>query len=739
MNPPSILRRVFLLATASFVVPAGLAAATQASFYVDPVNGSDTANDGQSLQAAFRSVAKARDAVRTVNGAMSGDIYVYLRGGTYELNSTLSFGPGDRATNGHRIVYQAYGSEKPILTGGKRITGWTQVSGQKYYAASVPTGSGFAAYFRQIWVDGRRARQAQSDFITQSRAVAYDNPATSQTKDGYFVRSADIKVYTNLAQLRIFQEGDFKHIEQSVVAIVDVGGGERAFAMKQPDFLNWTNTYTYKQDRQLRVVNAFEELDEPGEFYLNEATRVVFYFPHPGENLATAEVIAPVVDYLVRVQGTATSRLANLIFEGITFVYGNWSPAGTVEIGRSQADLLPSYSSIPGQFWLDYTDGVQIRKCRFEHHASSGVYLLNDNRNTLIEGNVFNDLTAAAVLIGTSTGQGLTAAGANRDTTVSNNVVRNIGADFTQASGIYANGSKNLKIYNNDVADVAYFGINQRYSTDQTPPSASFVGNTEIFYNRVANYGTAAKYGMGLADENQGIYFFGVRDSRVFKNYVTYGGKGENLQGAYRQDQYGYNNRWDFNVADTKPNQKSFSTNGGIISEVIFDNNYANAADAAPGWAVTTGFPDQRYGSNYAFYGASGGSPSAWALWRPTIATAGNYDVFLRWVVNPGGSARPNAAPIEVTYTGGTDTGKTVDQTLNGGTWVKIGTYNFSAGTGNSLKLKCSDDGTTIADAAKFTPVAGGPDVIVDNTDPGFSTVQGMVFSNFKLESSAPP
>lgn len=220
-----------------------LIAATQASFFVAPAPTGSDSNPG-TLDQPFATVSKARDTVRTVNGAMTGDIVVYLRGGTYELTSTLAFAAADRGTNGNKIIYRAYGSEKPVVSGGKRITGWTQVSGQKYYSANVPTGSGFAAYFRQIWVDGRRARQAQSDFITQSRTVAYDNPATTQAKDGYFVKSSDIKAYTNLSQLRIFQEGDFKHIEQSVVSIVDVGGGERAFAMKQPDFLNWTNTYS---------------------------------------------------------------------------------------------------------------------------------------------------------------------------------------------------------------------------------------------------------------------------------------------------------------------------------------------------------------------------------------------------------------------------------------------------------------------------------------------------------------
>ena len=43
------------------------------------------------------------------------------------------------------------------------------------------------------------------------------------------------------------------------------------------------------------VINVFEELDEPGEWYLNRRTGVLHYYPLPGADMATAEVIAPVV------------------------------------------------------------------------------------------------------------------------------------------------------------------------------------------------------------------------------------------------------------------------------------------------------------------------------------------------------------------------------------------------------------------------------------------------------------
>jgi len=57
---------------------------------------------------------------------MKSDIYVYLRGGTYNITETITFGPQDSGTNGYRIYYMAYPGETPVLSGATKVTGWTR-------------------------------------------------------------------------------------------------------------------------------------------------------------------------------------------------------------------------------------------------------------------------------------------------------------------------------------------------------------------------------------------------------------------------------------------------------------------------------------------------------------------------------------------------------------------------------------------------------------------------------------
>ena len=47
-----------------------------------------------------------------------------IRGGTYFLPRPIHFGPEDSGTAQVPIVYEAYGQERPVLSGGVKLDGW---------------------------------------------------------------------------------------------------------------------------------------------------------------------------------------------------------------------------------------------------------------------------------------------------------------------------------------------------------------------------------------------------------------------------------------------------------------------------------------------------------------------------------------------------------------------------------------------------------------------------------------
>jgi type IV pilus assembly protein PilY1 len=90
------------------------------------------------------------------------------------------------------------------------------------------------------------------------------------------------------------------------------------------------------------------------------------------------------------------------------------------------------------------------------------------------------------------------------------------------------------------------------------------------------------------------------------------------------------------------------------------------------------------------------------ATWSPDLI-GGQYEVFARWRSMP---HRDTQTPYLISHAGGDSIVK-VNQRVNGGTWVSLGTFTFNTGT-TTVKTWADeveiDENTVCADALKFTP-----------------------------------
>lgn len=132
-------------------------------------------------------------------------------------------------------------------------------------------------------------------------------------------------------------------------------------------------------------------------------------------------------------------------------------------------------------------------------------------------------------------------------------------------------------------------------------------------------------------------------------------------------------------------------------AEIIVDNNASSGVSVTGSWVLSTG-ASGFYGLNYLHDNFTGQGTKS-VRYTPNIPSSGNYEVYGRWAAH---SNRATNAPIDITYSGGSTT-RTVNQTTNGGTWVSLGTYSFSAGTsGNVLIRTTGANGYVVADAVRF-------------------------------------
>ncbi|HZQ48246.1 MAG TPA: right-handed parallel beta-helix repeat-containing protein, partial [Verrucomicrobiae bacterium] len=167
-------------------------AAPAATFYVDPVLGSDS-YDGRGTNASgttnrpFLTISRALDASGTSAGP--GDT-VYLRGGVYRGNTNATYCmPANIAANGTEdqpIAVVAYQNERPIIKGSQVARGpWVQVTGAEFTTNGFPAAGSNYIYKLEHWMCDTNGKlmlsYGQWSYLSNPQQVFV---SASETNDG---------------------------------------------------------------------------------------------------------------------------------------------------------------------------------------------------------------------------------------------------------------------------------------------------------------------------------------------------------------------------------------------------------------------------------------------------------------------------------------------------------------------------------------------------------------------------
>ncbi|GAA0672713.1 hypothetical protein GCM10010193_26570 [Kitasatospora atroaurantiaca] len=422
--PVALAAAVSATLLASLAAPPPAAAATQATYYVAP--GGDDANPG-SITAPFKTLQHARDVVRTVDSNMTGDINVFLRGGTYPVSSTVDFTSADSGTNGHRVVYAAFPGEKPVLDGGVQVTGWTQHGGNIWKATLNRDDK-----LRALYVNDKRAQIASKTInsagcygtysVTAGQApwawesgsqcdgAKYslsDLPAIASNQDDVEIKSMSTwnTAIVGVRQITTSSDGANR------VALFQQPGAAMAQGSAYAAFVAGSGSHT--------IMNAFEFLDQPGEFYFDKSTHTVYYYKSGSDDMTTAQVFAPNnLSTLIHVTGTSTTDHArNITFSGLTIEHSDWNlvnVAGSVfrqgQQGNASTNVYArknfhayTYRNVdlpPAAVQIENADGIVLQGNTVQHTGADGITLANDVTDSQLTGNVTNDIAGSAITVG---------------------------------------------------------------------------------------------------------------------------------------------------------------------------------------------------------------------------------------------------------------------------------------------------------------------------------------------------
>ncbi len=480
-------------------------------FHVAP-NGTD---DGTgAADKPFRTVERAQEEVRrSIALKSAGDITVLLHGGRYELSKPLHFGPEDSGTATRAVVYAASPGEAAILSGGRIISGWSKGPDQQWMA-HVPLVREGQWYFRQLFVNGRRAQRARTPnggFFRIDGPSSQENPFRlkfhgSDLKkawaSGPTASQDDVEVVAMLAWAELRMQ--IRDVDESA-RIAVLSGNARP-----------SNRET---DAQYYVENAPDGLDAPGEWRLDRKKGIVFYWPLPGEDPATAIFIAPALPSLVHLDGEPASGklIRNLHFRGLTF-----SHTDVPLDSKGYADIQAAVA-IGGDLRATGAVDCSVDQCVFTHLSGYGIELGRGCKRNAITRNEIFDMGAGGVKIGETT-QRQNEADRTVGTTLADNSIHDCGLIFHSAVGVWVGQSSGNVISHNEIRDLFYTGISVGWTWGYGPNQSK---------DNLVEFNHIHRIGKNLLSDMGGIYTLGVQPGTVLRQNLihdvsafTYGGWG---------------------------------------------------------------------------------------------------------------------------------------------------------------------------------------------------------------------
>ena len=521
--------------------------------YVSPKgNDNDPGTKAKPVASLQKALRIARE-IRRLNQVLEHEfILISMAGGTYPLSESVIIRPEDSGKPTPTLIMAAPG-ERPILSGGVNVTGWQKANGNinglpkiakgKVWVVDAPVVGDEVLNFRQLWVNDIKATRARDRNVdSMSRILSWNHHDEScmipkpGTGDLSNVKGMEMLIHQMWA-IAILRIKTYEPMGDSVRLTFQQP--ESRIQSEHP----WPAPFISKKtgNSAFYLTNAIQFLDEPGEWYLDKVNRKIYYWPREKEDMKTANVVVPVLETLVKIEGSPENPVSNIRFSGISFMYTSWlrpSQQGLVphQAGMYMLDAYklkvpgtPDKAGLENQAWVGrpeaavkvaYAKNVEFTKCRFQHMASTGLDLVKATYQSLVLGCLFKDIGGSGILDGTFSDEAtevhLPYNPVNKSDIctfdrISNNMVTDVANEDWGCVGIGAGYVKGINISHNEVCGVSYTGISVGWGWTRT---ANAMGDNRITANKINHY---AKYMYDVS----GIYTLSAQAGTVIsENYV---------------------------------------------------------------------------------------------------------------------------------------------------------------------------------------------------------------------------
>lgn len=233
-----------------------------------------------------------------------------------------------------------------------------------------------------------------------------------------------------------------------------------------------------KPHKEHRMVeNVFEELDSPGEWYLDKEAHQLYYWPSENIDVTSSTFEVAVLKELIQTQGTLEKPVKNISISGITFKY-------------TQRTFMEEYEPLLRSDWSIYrgavlffegTENCSVTDSEFVNLGGNVIMASKYNKGLKIVGNHIHDNGASAIsfvgdasavrspsfnykeyihLSKMDTLQGPKNELYPRKSLVKDNLIYRIGRVEKQTAGVQISMAMDITVRHNSIYDVPRAGIN---------------------------------------------------------------------------------------------------------------------------------------------------------------------------------------------------------------------------------------------------------------------------------------
>ena len=431
----------------------------------------------------------------------TGPATIWLDEGTHYLDEPLVLGPELPA-----VTFAALPGKTVVLSGGRRIGGWTEQieSGRRVWRTTLREVAKSSWYFRSLFVNGAPRQRPRLPKTGTYRIASvpgmtfegFIGPPESH-HETFFCAPGEVQNWRNLADIDAVAVHYWME-ERLPLARVNPATGEVVACVKP-----W---FPLKDDASSQCArfwfeNVAEALEEPGQWYLDRPTGELTYLPRADEQIATTEIIAPVLDHLVRIEGRPERPVQGIVLKGLTLAHADWS-----HIPGRGTDAQAA-SSVPALVQLSHARQCAIEDCQIGPAGPYGIEVGPGCRGNRITGNRLIHLGAGGIKV---TGCGsYDPAGRCSHTLIEKNEITDCGTIFLSAVGILIVHSDHNIVRANHIHHIEYSGIScgWTWGFGDSPTHHNVLENNHLHH-----------LGSGLLNDMGGIYTLGEQPGTVIRH-----------------------------------------------------------------------------------------------------------------------------------------------------------------------------------------------------------------------------